>query len=271
MVKFRSRSRHYRRPARHLRRALARRLSRRLDRASLRPGRRSGPDELSQALAAFSRAIRCHRRLARLAPEFFDATTVDRAVRHRAEQRRWMALWKPALDKVYGPDPVADSAPDPGLELPSLPGRRTQRAVERELAGWDFWMTAGRAALDRRQKLRPHALCSLSQLARLISVAFEFKQLACGHAAADPPSAFSDHSPFWSDLERAYGHRCESPSAPPPVPPATQNPASATGHGSAAATTTPAWPPPDDRRDLVPHALVVGSHGLLCLQPIVPC
>src|ERR1041384_4747475 len=104
-------SRRLRGTRRLARRATVRRPYRRADRACLRPARPTGPDDLSQALTAFSRAIRCHRRLARIAPEFFDATTVDRAARDRAEQLRWRAIWKPALDKVYGLDPAAD--PDP--------------------------------------------------------------------------------------------------------------------------------------------------------------
>src|ERR1041384_3206363 len=100
-----------RRTTHFARRSLTRSVNRHLDRACLRPARLPGPDDLSQALTAFSRAIHCHLRLARIAPEFFDATTVDRAARDRAEQLRWRAIWKPALDKVYGLDPAAD--PDP--------------------------------------------------------------------------------------------------------------------------------------------------------------
>jgi len=55
-------------------------------------GRRRGPDDFAQALTAFRRAVRAHRRLARLAPSFFDAAVVERERENRAEQRRWMAL-----------------------------------------------------------------------------------------------------------------------------------------------------------------------------------
>jgi len=159
---------------------------------------------LSQALTAFTRAIRCHRRLARLAPRFFDATTVARAARDRAGQRRWMAIWEPALHKAYGHDPSADSTPDPDLELPPLPGVRTQRAVDRELAGLDFWMTAGRTAMDRHHQRRPHALPTLSQIARLLRVAFDLKQVAIGSAADDPPSESPDYKWVLAQINRSY-------------------------------------------------------------------
>ena len=54
---------------RRTRRTALRRTARSLNRSSLR-GRRRGPDDLSQAFTAFARAIRAHRRLARLAPQF---------------------------------------------------------------------------------------------------------------------------------------------------------------------------------------------------------
>jgi hypothetical protein len=56
-------------------------------------GCRRGPDDFTQALSAFRRALRTHRRLARLAPSFFDPAVVERERENRAEQRRWMALW----------------------------------------------------------------------------------------------------------------------------------------------------------------------------------
>lgn len=266
-------SRRSRRPTRLARRGLVRRLGRQLVRACLRPARRPGPDDLSQALTAFNRAMRCHRRLTRLAPRFFDSTTVDRAARHRAEQERWMAIWKPALDKVYGHDPTEDTASDPVMELPPLPGARTQRVVERELAGWDFWMAAGRAAMDRHHQRRPHALLTLTQIARLLGVAFDFKQLACGSAADDPPSESPDYSRVWADLERSYGHKSRSPSSPPPssVPPdplsATLDPQPST-FNQPVRPAAPAGLPPDEKRDLTPYAMVIGPHGLPCLQQI---
>src|SRR5438094_6281046 len=88
---------------------------RRLNRSCIRSlfGPPSGPDDFSQALTAFSRAIRAHRRLARLAPEFFDATEVDRLARQRKEDAEWRALWEPALNRIYGSAPDEKLAHDP--------------------------------------------------------------------------------------------------------------------------------------------------------------
>lgn len=208
MVNLRARSRRLRRISRStLRRTLCRPL-RRLDRSCLRalPGHRRGPDDLSQALTAFRRVIRCHRRLTRLAPCFFDSAEVDSEVRHRAERRRWRALWAPALDKVYGPEPDLP-LPNPEADLPPLPSRRTQRVVERELADWDFWMDTAKFALARHQQRRPHALPGLAQTARLIQIAHDFGVLACGQPAAQSVPEVSSFDNCLADLERAYGQR----------------------------------------------------------------
>ena len=186
------------------------RINRPLNRARVRslPGYRHGPSDLSQALTAFTRAIRCHRRFARLAPRFFDSAVVDREARDRQERQSWMAMWEPVLTKVYGPKP--DSAPlaDTLADLPPLPGPRTQRAVERELAGWSFWMAAGRLAMARHKQRRPHALPSLTQLTRLIKIQNDFARLACGLETCQPePRPPLNFSRFEEDLERAYGSR----------------------------------------------------------------
>ena len=197
MVTFR-----VRRPVRLARRRFVRSLGRRLDRAGLRPSRRAGPSDLSQALTAFSRAVRCHRRLARLAPRFFDSTVVEREARDREEHRRWMALWEPALAKVYECEPGPVTLDD---ELPPLPSPSTQRAVERELSAWAGWLEAGSLAFARHQQRHPHRLLSLNQIVRLIHVAGDLKTLVFGDAAEASPSPPCDHRQVWADLERAYG------------------------------------------------------------------
>ena len=88
---------------------------------------------------------------------------------------------------------------------PPLPGPRTRRAVERELAGWDLWMALGRLALARHQQLRPHALPSFSQLARLLQIGFGFGRLACGLDPRQPaPPALSNSRDF-KEAEQALG------------------------------------------------------------------
>lgn len=120
-----------------------------------------------------------------------------------------MALWEPALAKAYGCEPAAPS--DPTADLPPLPSRRTQRAVERELAGWELWMAAGRLALDRHHQRRPHALMSLARMARLLQLAMDFKALAVGRLAPPEISFEARYANFMADLVRAYGPA--SPSA----------------------------------------------------------
>ena len=77
------------------------------------------PDDLGAALVAFGCAVRSHRRLARLAPRFFDSVVVDRERLQRDASRRWMAEWQPILAKVYGTDPPPP--PDPTADWPPLP------------------------------------------------------------------------------------------------------------------------------------------------------
>ena len=56
--------------------------SRRATRAAVRVRWRA-PDDLGHALVAFRRALWAHRRLARLAPSFFDSVVVERERRER--------------------------------------------------------------------------------------------------------------------------------------------------------------------------------------------
>ena len=161
------------------------------------------PDDLGAALTAFGRALRAHRRLAKLAPRFFDQAVIDREASNRAEQRRWMATWEPILARVYG---VAHATPAPTDDLPALPPLRTQRAVDHQLATLRWWMEAGRSAMERQQQRHPHALLSLTRLARLTELAFDFKKLALGLDSPNPlPEAIS-YDYALTNLKRAYGH-----------------------------------------------------------------
>ena len=183
-------------------------LCRRLSRSCLRRAisRHHGPDELSKALTAFNRAIRCHRRLAKLAPRFFDSAVVNQEIRDRAERERRRAIWEPVLNKVYGLDPDTKSH-DPFEALPRLPSTRTQRVVERELAEFDLWMTVGEIAMTSYSERHSQTLPSLSQIARLCNVAAKLGRLACGldfRTTKTPPLKYDS---VWADMERA----CPSP------------------------------------------------------------
>jgi hypothetical protein len=172
------------------------------------------PDDLREALVAFRQAIRAHRRLAKLAPRFFDSVIVNRERREREDRRRWMAVWEPALAKVYGCEPEPYNPMD---DLPPLPHPNTQRAVERHLAARSFWMKAGHMALELYGQRRPHDLMDLSRMARLLQIAFDFKLLATGIDPQRPEPEPPNHDAAWADLQRAYGHLTDAtPSAPEP-------------------------------------------------------
>ena len=136
------------------------------------------PDDLGAALVAFNRALRAHRRLARLAPGFFNSAVVDRERRQCEAQRRWRAEWEPVLAKVYRTEPTP--APAPAADWPPLPPPKVRRAVERELALWKFWLETGHLALERHRRRRPHALIRFSRITRLLALGFAFGRLACG-------------------------------------------------------------------------------------------
>jgi hypothetical protein len=188
-------------------------LSRRLARSCFRRAisRRYGPDELSQALTAFNHVLRCHRRLAKLAPRFFDSAVVDQEIRDRAERERWRAIWEPALNKVYGLDPDTKSQ-DPADALPRLPSTRTQHVVERDLAELDLWMTAGKIAIKKYSEQHSNSLPSLNQIARLCNVAAKLGRMACGLDSTQPTTPPLNYDSVWADLERAY----PSPVSDPP-------------------------------------------------------
>lgn len=191
-------------------RTLSRRLNHRAWRRCVRPtaDRFRGPDDLASALTAFRRALRCQRRLAALAPCFFDSTTVDRARHEAAARYRWLASWEPLLAKVYDVAPDFASLAAESKALPPLPSRRTQRAVARHLAGWDFWIAAADLALDRYQR-RPHAVPRLAQILALLEISLAFRQAACGSFRPDPEGETAAAAAYLADLRRAY---------PPPAP-----------------------------------------------------
>ena len=184
---------------------------RRTCRPALRPGFRNAtraairvrwraPHDLDIALAFYRRAIAAHRRLARLAPRFFDSGVVDRERRDQEAHRRRMDSWKSAFNKAYGAEP----APLPD-ERPPLPPPRIQAAVEHQLACWKFYLAAGSEALRRSQLHHPHAVPSLNRLARLIEMALDLARLATGLDSTQPPAAPDNHQKALADLERIYG------------------------------------------------------------------
>ncbi len=192
-------------------RRLLRRSVRSRNRRRLRfvPGLAHGQNYLAQALTAFRRAIRAHRKLVRLAPHLFDFAVVDQERREREERRRRQALIEPLLEKVYGPPTPAEreaqlQAESEAESLPKL-HPRTERVMEREWANWNFWIAIGRLALARHHQRRPHAVLSFHQIAALMDVGVTLQRLACGKDSKPSPSDIvCEDNPWEQDLERAY-------------------------------------------------------------------
>ena len=151
------------------------------------------PDHLGAALAAFGRAVRAHRRLARLAPRFFDSAVVERERRESEARRRWSAECEAALAKIYG----SEYAPQPTRtdDLPLLPPPKVQLAVEQELTLCELWLAAGSVALARHRRRRPQPLVSLTRIARLLELGFALRLLACGADFSLPPRGDVSHLP----------------------------------------------------------------------------
>lgn len=160
------------------------------------------PDDLGAALTCFRRAIRAHRRLARLAPRFFDFALLERERREQEARRHWLDSCHAALLKIYGtaPDPLP-----PLPDLPPLPPPRTQVAVERELVSCLAWLAIGGDALRRFQARAPRVPVSLSRLVRLIETASALGRLATGADSPQPQTEPSVYDKAWADLERIYG------------------------------------------------------------------
>jgi hypothetical protein len=167
------------------------------------------PDDLGAALTGYRRALRAHRRLAKLAPHFFDSAVVDHDARARESRRQWMAACEAAVEKVYGPRSPAERETQRLAEelanrpLPLLP--RRQRAVDAHLAAWNFWLTAASDAMDRYCQRRPHALISFHRLTDLITIGFDLGRVATGMDSSHPLPPPVNYDQAWADLHRAYG------------------------------------------------------------------
>lgn len=209
-----------------------RKLNRSLNRYHLRllPGGRR-INYLQQGISALGKAIRAHRRLMKLAPSLFDFGILDREAAQYKEQKEWMALWEPYLEKVYAgaldeTAPCAEnercnksakkvqngSAGNGGLDddywqfkIPKSP--EILAAMEHEYQQWQLGMASARENLQLHEKLRPHAVMSLTSVARLLDAGTTLRRLATGLETNDrePPFVPDDHRQVWADLKRAYG------------------------------------------------------------------
>jgi hypothetical protein len=132
-------------------------------------------------------------------------------------------------------------------------------------------------ALSSRPNRR---LPSPTQIARLVELASRLSRLVAGMPTGEEKQRRrnEDAPGYWTQLpveaalEKIYGLASplvleNKPAAATP-PGGTQ---SATDRAQPSPDPSPApppWPPPDDKCDFKPRALVIGPHGLLCLQPI---
>ncbi len=234
----------FHRQTRHLTRITVRTAVRNLNRSCLR-GRRRGPDDLSQAITAMGRALRAHRRLARLAPSFFDPAVMHREAENHAERRRWMATWEPYIAKAYGVEPRPPETTD---DQPPLPPPRIQRQVNLKLAEWQMSLDVGHTFMERYRQRHPHALMSFSRMARLLEIGLATKRLACGLENINPLPDKLAYDYNLTDLKRAYGHLMndEVAAEPPPRRAEFHEAQTLTNAGNPdppSATPTPAAPP----------------------------
>jgi len=116
----------------------------------------------------------------------------------------------------------------------------------------------------------------LPQILRLIELGSKLGRLAAGMPTGEQKAPKRAEPPgYWTQpsvaeaLMRIYGPEPAVPldTKPPVAPVQSPPPAPASPPPATPART---WPPPDDKRDLTPHALVIGDHGLLCLKRIDP-
>jgi hypothetical protein len=133
-------------------------------------------------------------------------------------------------------------------------------------------MDAGRLAMARHRQRRPHALLSLTRIARLLQIGFDFAHLACGSYNPKADKSLG-HPQALADLERAYGDAAwermnAQQAAASPVP---TRPAQAVE--SARNQAPPPPPPPlssppvsQQKADVMAVPLVRGEHGFLTLD-----
>lgn len=149
----------------------------------LAPGARR-PDYLGVALRNFGAAIRFRRHLARLAPRHFDNAVIDREQREQRERAARLHEIAMAIEKVYGTPPDLTSPPFTSGEQAQKGEEKVKPAlrekVEFALAQYKLHLQLGRNAREQYERLRPHAVPTFGQIARLYELALAFGRIACG-------------------------------------------------------------------------------------------
>jgi hypothetical protein len=200
---------------RNLNRSLNRNLDRHLNRRCIRSinrratsGRCARINHLSCALFALGKAIRAGHNLARLAPDVFNMAFVLKNAAQAEQQAALRTELQSALTRVYGSDatPTAVGPVESAHPLARY-SRRTNHAIEREMASRELWFTIGRQAWQNFCRLQPHPRLTLGQISRLCSVASRLGRLAIGsdtsRTAARP--ATLEVPDFRTALHRIYG------------------------------------------------------------------
>jgi len=164
-------------------RRLSHRLSRSCSRRLNRPLGGRAPNYLGQALAAFGRAVRAHRRLIKLAPERFDVAVRDRLARERAAEDQRLNQWAAEIAKVYGVS-EAEAVKQMHQGRNGAETVRKSSAREREVERWqgklESWLAIGQEAFDWHETLTPHRWLSLGTIARLLDLSSSLGRLSTG-------------------------------------------------------------------------------------------
>jgi len=160
-----------------------------------------------EAIFAFRRAIRAHRRLMKLAPDRFDHARVTHLAAERAQALEKQKQWDVALEKSYGADAVKKLPQDWMLPKSPTHSVQTRRAIEKYFAEWDFWLQIGRDALSRAERSHCTSRMSLTSICSLVDTAMTLGRLATGREThwQPPPPELPGTLTFEQSLEKIYG------------------------------------------------------------------
>ncbi len=188
-----------------------RRLNRRLSRFTtiVLHGRRRlvTPNYWHSAVRCFKRAVRCHRRLIKLAPARFDYGLVQARLHQAEMERPKHEKWEAALAEVYGPQAaivyrrmIESKDAEPRIS------KASKRAIQRELDNWQRWLDAGGEAIILFRRHKQWSRVGLSGIAQLLRVAQDLGRLSTGLETTwkEPPSDAS-HWDFEAAVEKIYG------------------------------------------------------------------
>ena len=167
-----------------------------------------GPNHVVNALAAFRRAIRAHRRLMKLAPDRFDYGIVRQNALMREKEEKRLAELEKDISKVYG---VTEFTPEAARALrPDFSKKRnprTERVIAREVETWQAWLDAGSESLALARKENQWSRMSVASVCGLLETASTLGRLSTGletnYKPVEPEPGH--HWDFEAALEKIYG------------------------------------------------------------------